>query len=481
MQQLDGLDAFFALNERQHAPMHIAAFSVYKPSTTKHKNFLQQEIHQSFQERLSTSPIFRRRLFNVSYGMDHPYWIEDQNFDLKHHIFSHSIKDHDGDLESLLANLHAQAMNMTRPLWEVHVIHGLGTLKGYDKGTFGLYLKVHHAAMDGVSGTEILAGLHNLAPQPFSPSEQTDDWQPDTMPSQWALGRQACINNLRKPINLTRQARTLIPSFKKAASLKISDHTPKVSWQKSPFNTRIDAERNILLLRFDFCRLRQIRRHYPHTTVNHVMLSIVGGALRRYLIALNSLPENPLASMVPVNVRNRDSNVAGNAISMLLANLRTDIECPLQRLQAVRDAANNAKDFSKSIGRTAITSLVREMPNSLGAATLRTLSSLAYWPGGIAAPACTIVSNVPGPPVPLYFNDAKMVDMMCLGLIIDHLGLFHVATSYNGVMTLSVLSSPSSLTEPEIYRRCLQESYEALDEAVSRAASSSHSPLAKRA
>ena len=100
MQQLDGLDAFFALNERQHTPMHIAALSVYKPSTTKHKNFLQQEIHQSFQERLSTSPIFRRRLFNVSYGMDHPYWIEDQNFDLKHHIFSHSIKNHNGDLES---------------------------------------------------------------------------------------------------------------------------------------------------------------------------------------------------------------------------------------------------------------------------------------------------------------------------------------------------------------------------------------------
>lgn len=471
MQQLDGLDAFFALNERQHAPMHIGALLIYKPNTSKHKLFLQQEIRQSFKQRLSASPIFRRRLFTVPYGLDNPYWIEDQHFDLDQHIFSHSIKDHAGDLPGLLATLHALPMDMSRPLWEVHVLHGLGSLKAYDKGSFGLYIKVHHAAMDGVSGTEILAAIHSLEAHTFSPHEAhttIDRWRAEAPPKQWQLARQACINNLRKPLNLAWQARKLIPSFKQAASVDSSDHSPTVSWQKSPFNCRINAERNILMLRFDFLRLRQIRRHYPQTTVNHVILSIVGGALRRYLIALNRLPDNPLASMIPVNIRSRDGNPAGNAISMMIATLRTDIECPLQRLQAVRNAANNAKSFSNTIGRSAITSLVREIPNGLGSITLRALSALAYWPGGVAMPACTIVSNVPGPPVPLYFNDAKLVDMLGLGLIVDHLGLFHVATSYNNVMTLSVLSSPSALEDPDFYRICLEESYAALDEAVSR-------------
>ncbi|MFQ3200660.1 MAG: diacylglycerol O-acyltransferase [Zhongshania sp.] len=471
MQQLDGLDAFFALNERQHSPMHIGALMIYESSTSKHKLFLQQEIHQSFKQRLPASPIFRRRLFTVACGLDNPYWIEDQHFDLDQHIFSHSIKDHAGDLPGLLATLHSLPMNMSRPLWEVHVIHGLGNLSIYDKRTFGLYIKVHHAAMDGVSGTEILAAIHSLDAQTFSPHEARttiDRWRAELPPKQWQLVCHACINNLRKPLNLARLARKLIPSFRQAASAGRCDHNPTASWQKSPFNCRINAERNILILRFNFLRLRQIRRHYPQTTVNHVILSIVGGALRRYLITRDCLPDNPLASMIPVNIRSRDGHAAGNAISMMIATLRTDIECPLQRLQAVRDAANSAKSFSNTVGRSAITSLVREIPNSVGSITLRALSALAYWPGGVAMPVCTIVSSVPGPLVPLYFNDAKLVEMLGLGLIVDHLGLFHVATSYNGVMTLSVLSSPSALEDPDLYRRCLEESYASLDEAVSR-------------
>lgn len=472
MQQLDGLDALFTLNERQHAPMHIAALLIYQPSTVKHKAFLQQEIRQTFKQRLSSSAIFRRRLLPVRYDIDHPYWIEDQHFNLDQHIVSHSIKDHPGGLPALLSTLHAQAMDMTRPLWEVHVIHGLGALKEYKKGAFGLYVKVHHAAMDGMSGTEILSALHNLKPTAFSADHMptTDNWQADSPPKQWHITRQACINNFRKPLNLAWQARKLVPSFKRASSSIKDDHTPTISWQKSPFNSRVNADRNILLVRLDFSRLRQIRRHYPQTTVNHVILSIVGGALRSYLIKLGTLPDNPLASLIPVNVRNRQSSEAGNAISMMIATLRTDIECPLQRLKAVRDASNNAKQFSKTLGRTAITSLIKELPSGFESFVLRTLSALARWPGGVALPACTIVSNVPGPPVPLYFNDAKLVDMLGLGLIVDHLGLFHVAMSYNGVMTLSVLSSSSSLSDPELYEQCLMDSYTALSEAVAREA-----------
>ncbi|MBB5186334.1 WS/DGAT/MGAT family acyltransferase [Zhongshania antarctica] len=472
MQQLNGLDALFAHNERQHAPMHIAALMVYTPQTTKHKKFRLQEVRNTIEQRLSVSPVFRRRLLTVAYNLDQPYWLEDETFNLDNHIHSHELtaKNNEADFHTLIATLHAQPMDMGRPLWEAHVIHGLGRLANYSKGSFGIYMKVHHAALDGVSGTDILAALHGIEPLAFKPSALTDTWAGEAPPSQWAVSRNAYRNNLRKPLQLYRQARQLLPKLRREIQEPPSDHTPGVSWQKSPFNTRIDAQRQVFVVRFDFSRLRAIRRAYPRTTVNHVILCIVGGALRNYLIQRNALPNNPLASLVPVNVRGKDLDTCGNAISMLISNLRTDIEDPLQRLVAVRDAATSAKKRNDSIGRSSLSNIFRVLPSSLEAAALRTLSALAYWPGGIPLPACTFVSNVPGPPIPLYFNDAKLVDMLGLGLIMDHVGLFHVAMSYNGVLSLSVLSSPKTLQDPALYRCCLEASFSALDHAMQRQA-----------
>lgn len=472
MQQLNGLDALFAHNERQHAPMHIAALMVYTPQTTKHKKFRLQEVRNTIEQRLSVSPVFRRRLLTVAYNLDQPYWLEDETFNLDNHIHSHELtaKNNEADFHTLIATLHAQPMDMGRPLWEAHVIHGLGRLANYSKGSFGIYMKVHHAALDGVSGTHILAALHGIEPLAFKPSAITDTWAGEAPPSQWAVSRNAYRNNLRKPLQLYRQARQLLPKLRREIQEPPSDHTPGVSWQKSPFNTRIDAQRQVFVVRFDFSRLRAIRRAYPRTTVNHVILCIVGGALRNYLIQRNALPNNPLASLVPVNVRGKDLDTCGNAISMLISNLRTDIEDPLQRLVAVRDAATSAKKRNDSIGRSSLSNIFRVLPSSLEAAALRTLSALAYWPGGLPLPACTFVSNVPGPPIPLYFNDAKLVDMLGLGLIMDHVGLFHVAMSYNGVLSLSVLSSPKTLQDPALYRCCLEASFSALDHAMQRQA-----------
>jgi WS/DGAT/MGAT family acyltransferase len=472
MQQLNGLDALFAHNERQHAPMHIAALMVYTPQTTKHKKFRLQEVRNTIEQRLSVSPVFRRRLLTVAYNLDQPYWLEDETFNLDNHIHSHELtaKNNEADFHTLIATLHAQPMDMGRPLWEAHVIHGLGRLANYSKGSFGIYMKVHHAALDGVSGTDILAALHGIEPLAFKPSAITDTWAGEAPPSQWAVSRNAYRNNLRKPLQLYRQARQLLPKLRREIQEPPSDHTPGVSWQKSPFNTRIDAQRQVFVVRFDFSRLRAIRRAYPRTTVNHVILCIVGGALRNYLIQRNALPNNPLASLVPVNVRGKDLDTCGNAISMLISNLRTDLEDPLQRLVAVRDAATSAKKRNDSIGRSSLSNIFRVLPSSLEAAALRTLSALAYWPGGLPLPACTFVSNVPGPPIPLYFNDAKLVDMLGLGLIMDHVGLFHVAMSYNGVLSLSVLSSPKTLQDPALYRCCLEASFSALDHAMQRQA-----------
>ena len=222
MQQLNGLDALFAHNERQHAPMHIAALMVYTPQTTKHKKFRLQEVRNSIEQRLSVSPVFRRRLLTVPYNLDQPYWLEDETFNIDKHIHSHELtaKSSEADFHTLIATLHAQPMDMSRPLWEAHVIHGLGRLSNYSKGSFGIYMKVHHAALDGVSGTDILAALHGIEPLAFKPGALPDTWAGETPPSQWAatLIRITCKSRCNCSAKLANSYPSSVKKYKNTAA-----------------------------------------------------------------------------------------------------------------------------------------------------------------------------------------------------------------------------------------------------------------------
>ncbi|MDX1504632.1 MAG: wax ester/triacylglycerol synthase family O-acyltransferase [Spongiibacter sp.] len=467
MQQLNGIDTFFAHHERPRAPMHIGAMLVYqRTNNPTHIDGLFGEIRQLFADRLPLSPIFRRKLVELPYQMDRPCWIEDADFQLDRHL--HQEPPCTGDRDELLARiaaLHAEPLDMGQPLWKVHLIDGLGPKQGYPRNSFALYVKVHHAAMDGVSGANILAAVNGRTPGGFDPV--TDHWQPEISPQPLELAKRYWRRSVEKPVRFVAQASHVIPRLRKLKQTRLDpSHQPDINWQRSPFSGRICHQRQISRVSFNMDEIRALRRVLPSTTVNHVILCIVGGALRQYLIETDQLGSEPLNALIPMNVRNKDDAAAGNAISLMLASTRSDIADPLQRLQAVRDAAKSARASSEILGKRSLGELIDNVPVGVEKLLLSTLSALAHWPGGVPSPIHTIVSNVPGPPVPMYLNHHRLVDMMGLGILMDHIGLFHVANNYEKTMSISALSSPRSLTEPKRYERCLQQSYDELKRAA---------------
>ncbi|AKH68744.1 acyltransferase, WS/DGAT/MGAT [Spongiibacter sp. IMCC21906] len=474
MEQLNGLDAFFVHGESPRTPMHIAAMLVYKETTRVHPDIRHQNLCQRISHALPLSTVFRRRLVTVPKGLDHPYWIEDADFALEKHVFRHRLgsKANHQNLEQLLATLHGQAMDFSKPLWEAHIIDGLGQLPEYPSNSYGLFLKVHHAALDGVSATQILASLHDNPQRNTSSNidnRETDSWVGEPAPSSSRLLWRAYINHFRRPLHLLSEGRKLLPKMQRAkAQHDGSQVSPEgnrqlpPSWQRSPFNKKITAERQLLSLHFELDALNSIRKQQPGTTLNQVLLAIVSGGLRHYLIAQNQLPADPLGGLVPINVRTKKSGKGGNALGMMVAGLRVDIEDPLQRLQAVRYSAHCAKKSSDSMGRFSLMNVAKHMPSLAEKSLLWGLSAACQIPGGLPMPLATVLSNIPGPRESLSLNGAELVDIQAIGLITDGCGLFHVALSYQQRICLTVLSAPNTLTQPEKYRDCLQQSYQEL-------------------
>ena len=183
MQQLSPVDSFFVYNEHSNTPLHISPIMIYDPSTAENGAVSFQDVLETFRSRLHLSPVFRRKLVKVPFNLDNPYWVEDKDFDLEFHV-RHTAVPKPGDLRQLnilLARLHSRPLDLTRPPWEAYVIEGLDHLKGFPPGFFAMYLKIHHSAIDGATGNQIIEALHDLTPEPPDFAKQ-DDWEAEEDP-----------------------------------------------------------------------------------------------------------------------------------------------------------------------------------------------------------------------------------------------------------------------------------------------------------
>ena len=203
MEQLTELDNAFIQMESNRTPMHITPVIFYDQSDVPGGKVRFKDILKVFECNLHKSKIFRRKLAGGALGFDTPYWIEDEQFDLEFHV-RHIALPRPGDWRQLcilMARLHARGLDMKRPLWEAYVIEGLNAVEGLPENSFALMLKVHHSAIDGVSGAEIITALHSLKPDEPLP-EARDDWHGESSPSASKVLTQAYINNIKRPIRL---------------------------------------------------------------------------------------------------------------------------------------------------------------------------------------------------------------------------------------------------------------------------------------
>jgi WS/DGAT/MGAT family acyltransferase len=460
MQQLTAMDYSFVQMESKNTPMHISPVIIYDQSDLQNGPVRFKDILTVFERSLPKSAIFRRKLLAKTMGFDNPYWIEDPDFDLEFHV-RHIALPKPGDWRQfciLISRLHARGLDMSRPLWEAYVIEGLNNVEGLPEHSFALMMKVHHAAIDGVSGVEIINAIHSLTPEPLPP-ELPDDWQGESPPPTAQLWSEAYINNLKRPGRFLEIMGELIPNAIRAQKLgQEQDEQPK-GGVRTRFNGTISAYRVTDGIFIDLQEIKAIRSAVGDVTVNDVMVSIVGGGLRKYLEAKNELPQASMTCGAPISVRPKEQQKsAGNQVGMMSISLATDIEDPIERLKAVKQSAADSKAYSSALGASAMMDVSQSLSPQIIGLGLRAVFDTKLL-SGIQMPLQTVVSNVPGPQFDLFLAGARVHTMAGLGPIMNNMGLFHAVLSGAGRICIQFVSCREMLPDPEFYVQCLQRAF----------------------
>jgi diacylglycerol O-acyltransferase / wax synthase len=470
MEQLSGQDASFVYFDTPTTPMHIGSVGIYDPSTAPGGFVRFKDILRHIESRLHGARSFRQKLVRVPFDLDHPYWIEDDAFDLEYHV-RHIALPAPGDWRQLciqVARLHSRPMDLSKPLWEFIVVEGLDKIEGLPKGCFALVAKVHHAAIDGMSGVEMSAAVHDLAPIPIN-NPKPSDWKSESSPPVGELLFRTWINSIRQPV---RFAETLIKTIPGVARLGREIAGGDVSLQGTKmapttlFNAKVSAHRVFDGAAFPLADVRTIKDSLPGATVNDAILTIIGGGLRDYLIGRKGLPAESMSAMAPISVRDdKEKSALGNLVSAMVVNLGTHIEDPAARLAYIHKEAKNSKAMTNAVGARTLTDYSQLIPSGLAGLGARLYTRLGM--ANAHAPIFNCVAtNVPGSRVPLYFAGAKMVKMMGLGPIFDGMGLINTIYSYEKDIAISFTSDRKMIPDPAEYADSLRRSFEALKKAT---------------
>jgi len=458
------MDASFVYLEGPRVPMHIGSIAIYDPSTAADGRVTFKGILEHITGRMPLVPSYREKLARVPFDLDNPYWVNDADFDLEFHV-RHIALPKPGDWRQLCiqaARLHARELDLDRPLWEFYVIEGLDNVEGVPPGSFALMSKVHHAAIDGVSGAEMTAVIHDITPDAAPPVAE-DEFEPEKPPSTLELLTRASFNNATQPLRFARLARrTARNSLRNMGALRSAFPVAP----RTRFSSVITAHRVIDGRAFDLGQMKEIKSSIPGATINDAVVAIVTGALRRYLMEKDELPDTPLVAMAPISVRTTDeSGTMGNQVSAMTVSMPTTIADPLERLKTVYANTQSSKELTNAIGARTLSDYSQFVPWALAGLATRTASQMSI--ANRANPAInTVITNVPGPQMPLYMAGAQMVALYGMGPVTDGMGIIHPVFSYNGTITISFTSCREMLPDPAFYADCVQSSFDDLYEAT---------------
>ena len=368
MQQLSGLDNAFLLMEAGGQLGHVASLIMFDATGLPDRSF-RDALEETLERRLDQLPPYRRRLVEVPFDLDRPYWIEDPNFDLDFHLRHIAVPPpgDDQQLSEMIARIHARPLDRARPLWEVYVIEGLAN------GRVALYTKVHHCTIDGASGTEMMRVLLDRAPD-AEPELATprDVWKPDVLPPAMEMFARGVAGVLLTPARIAgtvfRTARSLWGSsealgavanslgldklplagdwLRRQAPQVDADPIPQTPAPRTLWNRSITPHRRFAFFSLPLADFKHVKTAFG-TTLNDVVMAVTGSALRRYLEDKGALPSEPLKAMVPVSVRSETEKATySNRVTAVLADLATDVEDPAKRIRRIHDAMRSASGGS---------------------------------------------------------------------------------------------------------------------------------------
>jgi len=446
MQRLTGLDATFLYLETPSIHMHVASTAVFDTSTVP-DGYSFEKVVELVEIRLHLLPPFRRRLKEVPFQLHHPLWIEDPDFDIENHVIRAALPAPGGaqELADFAADVFSRPLDRTRPLWEMYVVEGL------EHGHIASITKTHHAAIDGVSGAELTVNLLDLQPEPTEVPPPETPWEPDRIPSDAELVGYALNSLSRQPFRAAKAAqRTALAAVNIRRRNRQPDSIPPpapLTAPPTPFNVSIDARRRFAFTEVPLDEAKMVKNALGGT-VNDVVLALCAGALRNYLLGKGVLPEKGLVAMVPISVRSDDEKGdMGNRVSSMLTGLATDIEDPVERLRLISAGTRQAKDQDKAIGADTLMDWTEFAAPALAARAARLYSNMKV-ADRMRRPLFNVtMSNVPGPPFPLYCAGSRMVALYPMGPIGDGLALNITVMSYMGSMYFGLVAGRDAVTD----------------------------------
>ncbi len=469
MRQLSALDRLFLTQESPRAPAHLSALLFYSQQTAPGGRVRLRDIVNVFAERAHEVPFLHCRVQEVPFGLDNPYWVHDEHFNIEAHV-NHVALPRPGDWRQLCimaARIHARPVDRSRPLWEATVIEGLDQIPFLPRGSFAILLKVHHAAVDGIAALQALERLHDTAPRAVH-GHRTGVAPGDAVAPTGEMLARAGLRALATPLRWGRLAGTLVPALARMVSAVREQRGALAAGAvNTRFNGRISSYRVVESTFFPLEEMKAVRTAVPHSTLNDVVVAVIGGALRRYLQSRGELGDVSPVTIAPVGVREAEAReLGGNLVSVMAFPVHATVADPLERLAAVQRDSAAAKRIAEALGPRNALELLEAVPPQLASLGFLELGTRLLLAAGVAAPVNTVITNVRGPQVPLYLAGARLVTMAGFGPIVDSMGLFHAVMSYDGRVSIAVNSCREMMPDPAFYAECIVASYEELRDAA---------------
>ena len=460
MKQLTGTDNIFLISENKNVYNHVAMMMIYDVSTAPEGKVRFKDILKHFDDRMHLHPIFRRRLAMVPFGIDRPYWIEEKDIDVEYHI-RHIALPKPGDWRQLMiqvARLHSRPLDRSRPLWEAYVIEGLDNIAKLPEGSFAMFVKFHHASVDGMAGIHLATQLHAMTAEVAGASAEQKTVYVDRDPSPIEYVSRAVSNGVSRVFEvgkLTTRVASKVAELSVEQLGRSSNPGEAASFGRAPqtrFNAPISAHRVFDGFGMPLSRIKRVRDKVKGATLNDVFLTVAGGAVRKYLESKKELPERSLVALMPMSLRTEGSS-GGNAVGAATVKVCSDIADPIQRLKAAHAAAEDGKHQAEKLGSDLLAKVLDTLPSSVGNLILNKV---------LLSAVNMTVSNVRGPDMPLYMAGAKAMCFYPVSVPTDGCGLNLTGVSYNKVMWLSNVSCREMIPDPGFFTQCMKAAWDEL-------------------
>jgi diacylglycerol O-acyltransferase / wax synthase len=448
--RLTGIDASFLHLEDAASHMHVAGVMLFEGPPPPY-----DELLEAIERRLGLVPRYRQRLAFIPLGQGRPKWVDDPHLNLRYHVRSTALPapGSEKQLKDLAGRVFAQQLDRDKPLWELWLVEGL------EGDRFAVLSKTHHALVDGISGVDIMSVLFDTTPEPAAPTDTGERWLPRPLPSPAQLFGEALMERATIPGEIVRSVRAVFRGPRRVAE-GLRDAAVGVgamAWAglnpapASPYNTSIGPHRRFTWVRANLADLKAIKNELGGT-VNDVVLATIAGALGKHLRRRGQNTDGlELKAMVPVSVRaDVERGALGNRVAAMMAPLPVWCQDPVARLDIVREELKGLKSGGQAVGAQVLTELSGFAPYTVMGQASRLMSRQRFFN--------VVITNVPGPQIPLYLAGRRMIDPFPMVPLAKNQALGVALLSYAGRINFGLVGDYDAMWDLDDFANGVQES-----------------------